>query len=71
MGAEDELSDDFSFDLDEEDAPHNPMEIGWTPGLAAGASLRDLDAEIVKSAYGRFLNAFEERVYTSGDGDAS
>ncbi len=62
---------DFSFDLDEEGAPHNPMEIAWTLGLAAGASLQDLDEETVKSAYGSFLKSFEERVHTSGEGSES
>ena len=71
MDATDESVDGFSFDLDEENAPHDPLEIGWTPGFAAGASLQDLDEETVKSAYGKFLNAFGERVHVSGEGDDS
>ena len=71
MDAEGDAIGEFSFDLDEENAPHNPMEIAWTLGLAAGGSLQDLDEETVKSAYGRFLNSFDERVYTSGEGDES
>ncbi len=61
--------DAFSFDLYEEDAPHSPMEIGWTLGLAAGTSLREMDEETVKSAYGKFLESFDKRVYTGGAGD--
>ena len=69
-GSED-TGDDFSFDLDDEDAPHNPMEISWTVSFSTGASLRDLDEETVQSAYGRFLKSFDQRVYATGDGDAS
>ena len=61
--------DDFSFDLDEANSPHNPMEINWTAGFAAGASLRDLDDATVRSAYARFLSPFEERVYAGRGGD--
>lgn len=38
----DHSGDQFSFDLDDENAPHNPIPIYWTRGLAAGASLRDV-----------------------------
>ena len=71
VGGTEDAGDDFSFDLDDENAPHYPMEIGWTPGFATGASLRDLDEETVKSAYGRLLKSFEQRVYATGDGDVS
>ena len=69
LGATDNSDEDFSFDLGDVDAPHNPMEINWTVGFAAGAPLRDLDDATVKSAYARFLKPFEERVYTSTGGD--
>ncbi len=62
---------DFSFDLDEENAPHDPMEIGWNLGFAAGASLQDLDEETVNSAYGKFLKSFNERVYAGDEGGKS
>ncbi len=39
-----------------------PLEIGWHPGLAAGASLRTLDAEAVASAYGNFWRPLAERL---------
>ena len=38
----DHSGDQFSFDLNDENAPHNPIPIYWTRGLAAGASLRDV-----------------------------
>ena len=63
--------DDFSFDLDEENAPHNPMEIAWALGLAGGTSLQDLDEQTISSAYGRFLGAFDERIQIGDRGDVS
>jgi len=57
-----ESGDAFSFDLDETDAPHAPLEIDWTVELAAGASLRNLNDAAVEAAYGRFLKPFEERI---------
>ncbi len=51
----------FSFDLHEEGAPHDPIVIHWTRGLAAGASLRDLDRKTtVRQAYLPFLSRFDE-----------
>ena len=62
----DEVSDDlsaeqFSFDLNDDDAPHDPLHITWTLGLAAGASLRDLEQTSVAVAYTRFLDRFDQR----------
>ena len=51
-------SDSFSFDLHDEDAPHDPLTIHWTRGLAAGASLRGLEQTTVEHAYKRFLERF-------------
>ena len=62
-------TDGFSFDLNEENAPHHPMEIAWAPDLAAGASLRDLDGQAVASAYARFLKAFDAGVCATGTGN--
>ena len=61
--------DAFSFDLDDDDAPHHPVPILWNRGLAAGASLRDLPSEepAVAQAYGRFLRHFDTLI---GGGDA-
>ena len=67
LDAEDRPGEYFSFDLDEADAPHARLEIGWTPGLAAGASLRNLDKAAVMAAYGRFLKPFVERVFPTAD----
>ena len=52
-------SDTFSFDLNDEDAPHDPLAIHWTRGLAAGASLRDLERTTVEHAYKQFLERFD------------
>ena len=49
---------DFSYDLDDEDAPHFPMPVHWTRGLAAGASLRELNGNPVRQAYAPFLDRF-------------
>ena len=51
--------DPYSFDRDEEDAPHAPFPIHWTRGLAAGASLQDLEATTVSQAYADFLRRFD------------
>lgn len=60
--ASDDLSADrFSFDLNDEDAPHDPLHITWTLGLAAGASLRNLEQTSVTLAYTRFLDRFARR----------
>ena len=57
-----DLSDDrFSFDLNDDDAPHDPLHITWTLGLAAGASLRNIEQTSVTVAYTRFLDRFARR----------
>ena len=48
-------ADPFSFDLQDEGAPHDPLPIHWTRGLAAGASLYDLHRSTVSQAYAPFL----------------
>ena len=59
--------DEFSFGLDDENAPHHPVPISWNRGLATGASLRDLEkTPAVRLAYTTFLKWFDERV---GRGD--
>ena len=62
----DEVSDDlsidqFSFDLNDDDAPHDPLHITWTLGLSAGASLRNLEQTSITVAYARFLHRFDQR----------
>ncbi|MCE2542714.1 MAG: AAA family ATPase [Acidobacteria bacterium] len=52
-------ADGFSFDLDDDDAPHDPLVIHWTRGLAAGASLHDLKHSTVSLAYASFLDRFD------------
>ena len=58
----------FSFDLDDERAPHDPIAVHWTRGLAAGTSLRDLEQTTVDQAYARFLGRFDRLVEASGNG---
>ena len=69
----DGLQDDYSFDLHEEGAPHDPIPIHWTRGLAAGASLRDLERErtTIQQAYQPFLKWFDELLASNGDEEAS
>ena len=57
--------DRFSFDLHEEGAPHDPIAIHWNRGLAAGASLRDLEWEQTTAAYTKFLSRFDELLASS------
>ena len=59
--------DRFSFDLHEEGAPHDPIAIHWNRGLAAGASLRDLEREqiAVRNAYEQFRPRFDELLSSS------
>ena len=53
---------EFSFDLNDEDAPHDPIAVHWTRGLAAGTSLRDLERTAVWQAYAEFLGRFDRLV---------
>ncbi|WP_448591994.1 KGGVGR-motif variant AAA ATPase [Thermoflexus hugenholtzii] len=52
----------FSFDLMEEDAPHNPLSIYWERGLLAWPDLRSLESGPVQSAYSEFLERFERQL---------
>ncbi len=49
----------FSFGLNDESAPHNPIAVHWTRGLAAGTSLRDLERTAVQQAHAEFLRRFD------------
>ncbi len=55
----DESGAEFSFALDADPAPHNPLPIHWTRGLAAGTSLHDLETTTVEQAYAEFLRRFD------------
>ena len=57
--------DFFSYDINDEHAPHNPLPIHWTRGLAAGTSLRNLERTTVGQAYSQFLDRFDELIRTS------
>ncbi len=55
-----EESDGFTYDLREHHAPHDPLVVHWTRGLAAGASLRTIESTTVDQAYSGFLQRFDE-----------
>ena len=62
-------SDDaFSFDLDDNLAPHHPIAIHWSRGLAAGTSLRALEPTVVPQAYAGFLRWFDGLIAMDGEG---
>ena len=63
-------SDPFSFDVQDEGAPHDPLVVHWTRGLAAGASLRDLETDVdtVRRAYAPFLGRFDRLLRFGNDG---
>ena len=52
----------FSFDLHDVAAPHSPLPIYWNRGMAAGASLRSINATPVKLAYSDFLSSFDSQL---------
>jgi len=58
-GGEDPEADLFSFDLTEEDAPHNPLPVYWNRGLAALHSLRTLERSALSLAYDPFFARFD------------
>lgn len=60
--------DPFSFDYHDEGAPHDPLVIHWTRGLAAGTSLRDLQQADVDLAYAPFLGRFDTLGRFGNDG---
>ena len=63
LGADDDpAAERFAFDLQDEHAPHDPLPILWNRGLAAGASLRNLEQAPVALAYTEFLHRFDQFV---------
>lgn len=52
--------DGFSFDLDDQGAPHQPVPVYWHRGFAALSGFEGLDAQLVDAAYGRFLERLEQ-----------
>ena len=59
--------DEFSFDLREEDAPHDPIPIHWTRGFSAGSSLYSLERQRVSQAYSQFFRRFDAIVDIAGN----
>ena len=63
----DHSEDHFSFDLEDDEAPHSPIPIYWTLGLAAGASLRDLAGSSVPFAYLDLVSYIDSLIEGSGN----
>lgn len=61
----------FSFDLLDEDSPHDPIAIHWNRGLAAGASLSNLEEIPVNQAYAQFLKRFDKLIEAADRGEAN
>jgi hypothetical protein len=59
--------DEFSFDLHEEDAPHDPIPIHWTRGFSAGSSRYRLEQQTVSQAYSQFFRRFDAIVDIAGN----
>ena len=62
LANDDSPADRFAFDLTDERAPHDPLPIFWSRGLAAGALLRWLEQGSVAIAYTEFLRRFDRIV---------
>ena len=70
MEASDAHLDAYSFDVKDEDSPHDPLVIHWTRGLAAGYSLVEMAGSPVNQAYREFLERFEKLGESDrGDGE--
>lgn len=52
--------DQFTFDLNEEDAPHWPLEIYWHRGVPDAQTIADLPKQTEREAFAPFLQGFEE-----------
>ena len=57
---DDSAADQFTFDINDEEAPHAPLPIYWNRGLAAGSSLRNFEQTPVSRAYSGFLERFHQ-----------
>ena len=56
----------FAFELLEDHAPHDPIPIHWTRGLATGTSLRAIEGTTVEQAYGDFFARFDSLANLGG-----
>lgn len=61
----------FSFDIDDQAAPHYPWKIGWNRGFAAVPSLHArfarVDKDMVYRVFGEFLERLKDLSNVSGD----
>jgi len=55
----------FTFDLNDETAPHWPAPIFWNRGLAGGPAIYNVERESVALAYQRFLDRMDQ-LYAPG-----
>jgi hypothetical protein len=51
--------DGFSFDLNDDSAPHHPLPIYWHRGLASLSSFTVMDSQLVDAAFGSFLRGLD------------
>lgn len=58
VDASSEADDHFTYDMDDQAAPHYPMVIHWTRGFGAGARLRNPEETPVAQAYTEFFDTF-------------
>ena len=56
----------FAFELLEDHAPHDPILVHWTRGLATGTSLRTIEGTTVEQAYGDFFARFDSLANLGG-----
>ena len=59
LSSDDYIEDLFSFDINDQDAPHYPLMIGWSTELAAGTSLTSGEVPGISAAYSDFLRVFD------------
>lgn len=57
----------FSFDLNDDPAPHTPLHLGWNRGLASLSSLDMLDPQLVDAAAGRFIKSLGDLLVGVGE----
>ncbi len=69
IAAGDVVTDEWSFDLDDEAAPHYPLTIRWHRGFAALSSmhtkLQSVDPQEVQMVFGNFIDALKSMISQS------
>ncbi|MEP0774825.1 MAG: AAA family ATPase [Acidobacteriota bacterium] len=57
----------FTFDLQDQAAPHWPLVIYWNRGFASLGDLCSLEPTLVEAAFGAYLRAMDERLFLTGE----